>query len=48
VTRFGGWLIMRRWFAAFRKDPFSDKLAEAKRILSRSLPPSAETRPSQS
>jgi radical SAM superfamily enzyme YgiQ (UPF0313 family) len=38
VTRFGGWLIMHRWFAAFRKDPFPMKLAEAKRFLSRSLP----------
>jgi radical SAM superfamily enzyme YgiQ (UPF0313 family) len=47
VTKFGGWLLLRRWYAAFKKDPFSRKLAEAKRILSRALPPSAETWPSQ-
>ncbi len=33
VMKFGGWLIMRRWFARFRKDRFSLKLAEAERLL---------------
>ena len=33
VTRFGGWLLLRRWYAAFKKDPFSRKLAEAKKFL---------------
>jgi len=33
VTRFGGWLLLRRWYAAFKKDPFPRKLAEAKKIL---------------
>jgi len=33
VTRFGGWLIMRRWFAEFEKDDFPHKLAEAKKLL---------------
>jgi len=31
VTRFGGWLMLRRWFAEFKKDPFPRKLAEAKK-----------------
>jgi radical SAM superfamily enzyme YgiQ (UPF0313 family) len=43
VSRFGGWLIMRRWFAEFKKDAFPRKLAEAKKLLARSLPGSAET-----
>ncbi len=38
VTRFGGWIILRRWFVAFRKDPFSRKLAEAKKILANPFP----------
>jgi len=38
VTRFGGWILMHRWFAAFRKDPFSQKLAEAKKILANPSP----------
>ncbi|KPK90951.1 MAG: hypothetical protein AMJ94_08145 [Deltaproteobacteria bacterium SM23_61] len=38
VTRFGGWIILRRWFAAFKKDPFSRKLAEAKKILANPSP----------
>jgi radical SAM superfamily enzyme YgiQ (UPF0313 family) len=38
VTRFGGWLLLRRWYAAFKKDPFPRKLAEAKKFLSRTLP----------
>jgi len=38
VTRFGGWLLLRRWYAAFRKDPFPRKLAEAKEFLSRTFP----------
>ncbi len=37
VTRFGGWLIMRRWYVAFKKDPFSRKLAAAKEYLSRPI-----------
>jgi radical SAM superfamily enzyme YgiQ (UPF0313 family) len=38
VTRFGGWLLLRRWYAAFKKDPFPRKLAEAKKILTRTFP----------
>jgi radical SAM superfamily enzyme YgiQ (UPF0313 family) len=37
VTRFGGWLLLRRWYAAYKKDPFPRKLAEAKKNLSRSF-----------
>ncbi len=37
VTRFGGWLILRHWFAEFKKDNFSIKLDGAKMILARSL-----------
>jgi radical SAM superfamily enzyme YgiQ (UPF0313 family) len=33
VYRTGGWLTLRRWTAAFEKDPFLAKLAEAKRRL---------------
>jgi radical SAM superfamily enzyme YgiQ (UPF0313 family) len=43
VTRFGGWLLLRRWYAAFKKDPFPRKLAEAKRFLSRTFPGPLET-----
>ena len=43
VTRFGGWIIMRRWYAAFKKDPFLQKLAEAKKFLSRTYPGPLET-----
>jgi len=32
LYRTGGWLLLRKWFAAFRKDGFLSKLAEAKRI----------------
>jgi hypothetical protein len=31
VHRSGGWLLLRKWTAAFRKDDFIGKLAEAKR-----------------
>ena len=44
VSRFGGWLIMRRWYAEFKKDAFPRKLAEAKKFLTRSIPGPAETR----
>jgi radical SAM superfamily enzyme YgiQ (UPF0313 family) len=43
VTRFGGWLLLRRWYAAFKKDPFPRKLAEAKKFLSRTFPGPLET-----
>jgi hypothetical protein len=43
VTRFGGWLIMRRWYAEFKKDAFPRKLAAAKKILARSFPGPVET-----
>jgi len=33
VTRFGGWLIIRRWVAEFKKDNFLGKLAEAQKFL---------------
>ncbi len=35
VTKFGGWLLLRRWYAAFKNDPFPRKLAEAEKYLSR-------------
>jgi len=35
VYRSGGWLLLRKWVAAFRKDGFLAKLAEAKRALRR-------------
>jgi radical SAM superfamily enzyme YgiQ (UPF0313 family) len=31
LYRTGGWLLLRKWIAAFRKDGFLSKLAEAKR-----------------
>ncbi|HYB21759.1 MAG TPA: radical SAM protein [Thermodesulfobacteriota bacterium] len=43
VTRFGGWLVMRSWFAQFKKGSFPRKLAEAKIFLSRSFPGPAST-----
>ena len=33
VMRFGGWLILRRWIAEFRKGTFSSKLTAAKRAI---------------
>jgi radical SAM superfamily enzyme YgiQ (UPF0313 family) len=33
IYRTGGWLTLRRWTAAFEKDPFLARLAEAKRRL---------------
>ncbi|MHC4715707.1 MAG: B12-binding domain-containing radical SAM protein, partial [Planctomycetota bacterium] len=33
LYRTGGWLLLRRWTAAFRRDPFLSKLAEAKRRI---------------
>jgi len=33
VYRTGGWLLLRKWTAAFKKDPFQAKLSEAKRRL---------------
>jgi hypothetical protein len=45
VTRFGGWLVMRRWSAAFKKDKFSSKLGEAKKLLAISRPRLSERRP---
>ncbi len=38
VTRFGGWIIVRKWYAAFKKNQFLGKLAEAKRLLGHSSP----------
>ena len=32
VTKFGGWLILRRWYTSFKKDNFPRKLAEAKKL----------------
>jgi len=43
VTRFGGWLIMRKWFADFKKDNFSGKLAEAQKLLAQSFPNGGKT-----
>ena len=36
VTKFGGWLIIRRWSTQFKKDNFSAKLVEAKKLLAQS------------
>ena len=36
ILRFGGWVIIRRWSADFKKGKFSQKLALAKRKLSNS------------
>ena len=36
ITRFGGWLIIRRWANEFKKDKFPSKLAEAKKLLAHS------------
>ena len=33
VTKFGGWLILRRWYTSFKKDNFPRKLAEAKKLI---------------
>ena len=33
VTKFGGWLILRRWYSSFKKDNFPRKLAEAKKLF---------------
>jgi len=43
VTRFGGWLLLRRWYAAFKRDPFTRKLAEAQEYLSKSFHGPIET-----
>jgi radical SAM superfamily enzyme YgiQ (UPF0313 family) len=34
LLRFGGWLIIQRWVAHFRRSPFPEKLARAKESLS--------------
>jgi radical SAM superfamily enzyme YgiQ (UPF0313 family) len=36
VTKFGGWLIIRRWSTQFKRDSFSSKLVEAKKLLGQS------------
>jgi len=33
LTRFGGWIVFRRWTSAFKKDMFSQKLQKAKKHL---------------
>ncbi|MCG8432347.1 MAG: B12-binding domain-containing radical SAM protein [Candidatus Omnitrophica bacterium] len=33
LVRFGGWITLRRWVAAFKKDDFPGKLSRAKRHL---------------
>jgi hypothetical protein len=33
LYRGGGWLLLRQWTAAFRKDGFRKKLAQAKQNL---------------
>ncbi|HUS48403.1 MAG TPA: radical SAM protein [Phycisphaerae bacterium] len=33
LYRTGGWMLLRRWTATFRKDPFLSKLAEARKHL---------------
>jgi len=33
LYRTGGWVLLRRWVAAFRKDGFARKLAEAKKLF---------------
>jgi radical SAM superfamily enzyme YgiQ (UPF0313 family) len=48
VTRFGGWLIIRRWSAQFKKGDFSSKLGEAKKLLAPSSPSLSEKWPTKS
>lgn len=48
LTRFGGWLIMRRWSAEFKKNNFSSQLAQAKKLLAHSFPGASEKWPSDS
>lgn len=33
LLRFGGWIILRRWLSHFRRDTFSEKLAQANEAL---------------
>ena len=33
ILRFGGWVIVKEWMTAFKKDPFPDKLQRAKKHL---------------
>ena len=35
LVRFGGWIVLRRWMAHFRRGAFSEKLAQAKEELGR-------------
>jgi radical SAM superfamily enzyme YgiQ (UPF0313 family) len=35
LLRFGGWIILRRWMAHYRKGVFTDKLAQAKQAVAR-------------
>jgi len=38
LTRFGGWIILRKWSSAFKKSKFPGKLDEAKRLLDHPSP----------
>ena len=33
LVRFGGWLTIRQWSSAFKKDPFPERLSKAKREI---------------
>lgn len=33
LLRFGGWIVLRRWIAHYRRSPFSEKLAQAELSL---------------
>jgi radical SAM superfamily enzyme YgiQ (UPF0313 family) len=45
VTKFGGWLVIRRWSTEFKRDKFSSKLGEAKSLLAISSPRLSEKWP---
>jgi hypothetical protein len=38
LVRFGGWITVRRWTSAFKKDAFSTRLALAKERLAQAPP----------
>jgi radical SAM superfamily enzyme YgiQ (UPF0313 family) len=38
IKRFGGWIIVRKWYLEFKKNNFPGKLEEAKRLIGHSSP----------
>ena len=35
IVRFGGWMVMKKWSSAFKKDAFSQRLKEAEKHITR-------------